>query len=210
MELANANNKSRTQEGWANTLANDNQFGGYRILSHAKKHCFERFGPGRPLIRTCGHKAHLACVEQLRLNNQQKAMSSFMTEELYSCNIEEGEFLCPLCKQISNCVVPSNAREVPYEDDDKMRDEDDLEAEEKKNAFVDTSSLYKWMVNFDSMQVNEKCVESHLSKFESVALTVIYFLAIHRTHPSQRFRPTASTSTNTATTKTTMTRFRST
>ena len=125
---------SSQEEGWA-SCTSGGKLDGYQIVSLAKKHCWRKFGKGRPLVKMCGHKAHLPCVEQLCLSNMQKAASRFaMTGEHFSCNIEDGEFLCPLCKQISNCVVPRFQHWKYLEAEENVEAKENVEAEENMEA----------------------------------------------------------------------------
>ena len=57
-------------------------------------------------MRTCGHAAHLRCVETHTLSLFQKAGLDQPYDGRFAANIDDGEFLCPLCKQLSNILVP--------------------------------------------------------------------------------------------------------
>jgi len=92
-------------KGWANI--NNSQ--GYVILSPLTNLCYtnSRWGSTRPIILQCGHAAHLSCVETHVASIHQKAQSDSPFDGRFAADIKEGEFLCPLCKQLTNVVVPT-------------------------------------------------------------------------------------------------------
>lgn len=91
-------------EGWASVQSSQ----GYVILSPLQALCFSstRWGPTRPIIKQCGHAAHLKCVETHTLSLHHRAAGDQPYDGRFAANISEGEFLCPLCKQLSNILVP--------------------------------------------------------------------------------------------------------
>jgi len=91
-------------EGWASIQSSQ----GYIILSPLSNLCFDnsKWGSTRPLIRQCGHAAHLGCVDAHCLSLHQRAAGEQPYDGRFAANIEDGEFLCPLCKQLSNVLVP--------------------------------------------------------------------------------------------------------
>ena len=94
-----------TAKGWASIQSKD----GYQILSPLTLLCYgpsTRWGWTRPIVRTCGHAAHLRCVETHTLSLFQKAGLDQPYDGRFAANIDDGEFLCPLCKQLSNILVP--------------------------------------------------------------------------------------------------------
>lgn len=95
-------------EGWASVQSSQ----GYIILSPLAEMCFEatKWGPTRPIIRQCGHAAHLGCVDAHCLSLHQRAAGEQPYDGRFAANIEDGEFLCPLCKQLSNVLVPKQGR----------------------------------------------------------------------------------------------------
>ena len=105
-------------QGWASIQS----WQGYVILSPLSSICYTntRWGPTRPIIRQCGHAAHFRCVEAHCLSLHQRAAGNQPYDGRFSANIEDGEFLCPLCKQLSNILIPednnsetNNATPVP-------------------------------------------------------------------------------------------------
>lgn len=93
-------------QGWASIQS----WQGYVILSPLSSLCYTntRWGSTRPIIRQCGHAAHLRCVEAHCLSLHQRAAGNQPYDGRFSANIEDGEFLCPLCKQLSNILIPED------------------------------------------------------------------------------------------------------
>lgn len=91
-------------EGWASVQSSQ----GYVILSPLLSLCFtnSRWGSTRPVIKQCGHAAHLRCVETHTLSLHHRAASEQTYDGRFAANIDDGEFLCPLCKQLSNILIP--------------------------------------------------------------------------------------------------------
>jgi len=94
---------SPSLEGWASVQSSQ----GYIILAPLTNLCFGRWGATRPLLRLCGHAAHLGCVDSYCLNLRQRHEADQPYDGRFAANIKEGEFLCPLCKQLSNVLVPN-------------------------------------------------------------------------------------------------------
>lgn len=97
-------NNDITTEGWASVQSSQ----GYVILSPLTSICYSnsRWGSTRPIIRQCGHAAHLKCVEAHTLSLHQRAAGEQPYDGRFAANIDDGEFLCPLCKQLSNILIP--------------------------------------------------------------------------------------------------------
>ena len=91
-------------KGWASIQSSQ----GYVILSPLVSLCYEntRWGSTRPIVRQCGHAAHLKCVETHTLSLHQRAAGDQPYDGRFAANIDDGEFLCPLCKQLSNILIP--------------------------------------------------------------------------------------------------------
>jgi len=71
-----------------------------------------RWGCTRPIIRQCGHAAHSRCVEIHILSLHQKNATDHPYDGRFAANLNDGEFLCPLCKQLSNVLIPKDTIEV--------------------------------------------------------------------------------------------------
>lgn len=93
-----------TTEGWASVQSSQ----GYVILKPLVLLCYSntRWGMTRPIIKQCGHAAHLKCVETHTLSLHQRAAGEQPYDGRFAANISDGEFLCPLCKQLSNILIP--------------------------------------------------------------------------------------------------------
>ena len=116
-------------EGWASVQSSE----GYVILSPLSSLCFSntRWGSTRPIIRQCGHAAHLKCVETHTLSLHQRAAGEQPYDGRFAANIDDGEFLCPLCKQLSNILIPRDrcARD-PLRSKEAGSKNDDVETSE--------------------------------------------------------------------------------
>jgi len=101
---------NETIEGWGSIQSSQ----GYVILSPLSTLCYNnsRWGSTRPLIRQCGHAAHLLCVEAHCLSLHQRAAGDQPYDGRFAANIDDGEFLCPLCKQLSNILIPDVGRKA--------------------------------------------------------------------------------------------------
>jgi hypothetical protein len=99
-------NSGEITQGWASIQS----WQGYRILSPLSSLCYTntRWGSTRPIIRQCGHAAHFQCVEAHCLSLHQRAAGNQPFDGRFSANIDDGEFLCPLCKQLSNILIPED------------------------------------------------------------------------------------------------------
>ena len=84
-------------EGWASVESSQ----GYEILSPLVNLCHtnSQWGSTRPIIRQCGHAAHLGCVETHVASIHQKAQAESAFDGRFAADIDNGEFLCPLCMQ---------------------------------------------------------------------------------------------------------------
>ena len=91
-------------EGWVSVESSQ----GYVILAPLKELCYNnsRWGSTRPIVKQCGHAAHLGCVETHCLSLHQRSAADQPFDGRFAANVDEGEFLCPLCKQLSNILVP--------------------------------------------------------------------------------------------------------
>lgn len=94
-------------EGWASVMSSQ----GYVILSPLSSLCYSnsKWGATRPIIKQCGHAAHLKCVETHTLSLHQRAAGEQPYDGRFAANINDGEFLCPLCKQLSNILIPRDS-----------------------------------------------------------------------------------------------------
>ena len=102
--VKDAQKNNSITEGWASVQSSQ----GYVILSPLTSICYSnsRWGSTRPIIRQCGHAAHLKCVEAHTLSLHQRAAGEQPYDGRFAANIDDGEFLCPLCKQLSNILIP--------------------------------------------------------------------------------------------------------
>ena len=69
------------------------------------------------LLHTCGHAAHLACWQEYMsgLLRRVAAQESFEGEGLV--RPQRGEFLCPVCRGVANCMLPVAPQDPPHPPD---------------------------------------------------------------------------------------------
>jgi len=182
--------------GWANSTSSSNSLIGYKILSFPSSGAVsssssssspQTFGPPtRPLLKTCGHSAHVSCVDTLRLTSQQKLARGHMFEEKYAANISEGEFLCPLCKQISNAVVPGR-QELPKQE---VREGGGGTATATATAgggsfqFQPVESLPQWLENFHKRSTDDDSTRLLLPLESQLEVGAFYSELYNRVRPS--------------------------
>jgi len=65
-----------------------------------------KWGYTRPVLKLCGHVAHTSCVEAHTLSLHQRNAADQSFDGRFAVNLEQGEFLCPLCKRLCNIVCP--------------------------------------------------------------------------------------------------------
>lgn len=135
-----------TTEGWASVQSSQ----GYVILSPLSHVCYSnsRWGSTRPIIRQCGHAAHLKCVEAHTLSLHQRAAGEQPYDGRFAANIDDGEFLCPLCKQLSNILIPRDSfvnsmqgkktNEVEMKDVNPSAGKDEIDAALDSNVSLQT------------------------------------------------------------------------
>ena len=58
-----------------------------------------------PYLTFCGHLLHMSCRDKYQASLIQQRMQDPF-QQLRSSNVENGEFTCPLCKTLSNTIVP--------------------------------------------------------------------------------------------------------
>ena len=77
-------------EGWASVESSQ----GYVILAPLKELCYNnsRWGSTRPIVRQCGHAAHLGCVETHCLSLHQRSAADQPFDGRFAANVDEGEF----------------------------------------------------------------------------------------------------------------------
>eukprot|EP00536_Pseudo-nitzschia_multiseries_P013927 jgi/Psemu1/291151/fgenesh1_pg.632_\ len=111
----------KVSKGWASMQSSQ----GYVILSPVASLCYEntRWGSTRPIVRLCGHAAHLKCVEAHTLSLHQRSIGDQPFDGRFAANIHDGEYLCPLCKQLSNILVPKDGCAIARGTDDEEKDE---------------------------------------------------------------------------------------
>jgi len=59
-----------------------------------------------PNVSSCGHLIHFGCYDKHISSLQTKLRRDRYFAATTHLNLERGDFECPLCKQVSNCIVP--------------------------------------------------------------------------------------------------------
>jgi len=103
-----------------------------------------KWGSTRPLVKFCGHFAHLHCIEKHTLMLHQKSVDRMNYVGMHCCDLTKGEFLCPACTLISNCVVPALV---------SMPDERCEQPTEKDLEILNASKTYQ-LAMVDSMEAS--------------------------------------------------------
>lgn len=126
-------------EGWASVQSSQ----GYIILSPLVNLCYEntRWGNTRPIIKQCGHAAHLRCVETHTLSLHQRAAGEQPYDGRFAANIDDGEFLCPLCKQLSNILIPRDGCARDRDSSDSSDEVKKVQSSESKDVEFSLRSL---------------------------------------------------------------------
>ncbi len=140
---------NKVVEGWASIQSTQ----GYKILDPVLNLCYKnsRWGASRPLLRQCGHAAHLSCVETHVASIHQKAQAETPYDGRYAADIDDGEFLCPLCKQLCNVVVPAEIASVSTTKEQKG----DIHAPDAKSSKALTDQL----ANLQILLSSKSCME---------------------------------------------------
>ena len=135
----------KVTEGWASMQSSQ----GYIILSPLVSLCYEntRWGSTRPIVFQCGHAAHLKCVEAHMLSIHQRAAGDQPYDGRFAANIDDGEFLCPLCKQLSNILIPRDGCTIIRDGKEKGKEKPDIESIDSKNISLEDKIQYSLTKN---------------------------------------------------------------
>ena len=57
-------------------------------------------------VQFCSHRMHPSCAQRYRMSLLAKALNGTLHEGMQCIDVEKFEFLCPMCKSLSNIVVP--------------------------------------------------------------------------------------------------------
>ncbi len=71
-----------------------------------QKCAWGEWGRPRPHVSLCGHAIHMNCWDAYFASITQRCESDIMLSGQMGVNITRSEFLCPMCKRISNILVP--------------------------------------------------------------------------------------------------------
>ncbi len=125
----------KVTEGWASMQSSQ----GYVILSPLVSLCYEntRWGSTRPIVFQCGHAAHLKCVETHTLSLHQRAAGDQPYDGRFAANIDDGEFLCPLCKQLSNILIPRDGCIIIRDGNNKEKEKPNTQSPDPKTTSIE-------------------------------------------------------------------------
>lgn len=74
--------------------------------SVATKYCFQQWGKTRLMVTTCGHVCHQDCWDSFYASVLQELFSEERFDGRHAIDVNRREFLCPLCKSLSNILIP--------------------------------------------------------------------------------------------------------
>ena len=57
-------------------------------------------------VKTCGHKLHFLCYMNYLSGLKERSRSGLRYEGMNILNLNENEFLCPVCRRLSNNIIP--------------------------------------------------------------------------------------------------------
>eukprot|EP00899_Mesostigma_viride_P015866 jgi/Mesvir1/24280/Mv10978-RA.1 len=58
-------------------------------------------------VMSCGHMCHVDCMDRYFTSLVQRHSQNELYQGANVINLEAGEFLCPLCRRIANCLLPA-------------------------------------------------------------------------------------------------------
>ncbi len=141
-------------KGWATVLG---------CLLPLKKCAWREWGRARPHVALCGHAIHMKCWDAYFASIVQRCESDMMLSGQMGVNINRSEFLCPMCKRISNMLVPCIGQSS-----------DDTETEKCKiPANPSSNNALKWAFagNIDN---DDATIASSLCSIESTDEEVVH------------------------------------
>ncbi|CAM9281630.1 unnamed protein product [Chrysoparadoxa australica] len=89
-------------EGWASLYSVD----GYVILEPVGAHSWHKWGRQRLQVGMCGHAVHYECWDVYYASLLGTSAANQAFEERINLDVGRGEYFCPLCKGLSNVLVP--------------------------------------------------------------------------------------------------------
>lgn len=93
-------------------------------------------------VRLCGHSVHHTCWKSYHESQFQRAITGgHHRHALNAVDVTKNEFLCPLCKSISNVLIPSTANEM----NDLPSTQGDVEMAESPQTGQPDDDLLTWL-----------------------------------------------------------------
>lgn len=93
---------SHPTQGWVSEFSSDR----HRLVEPMSPYCFQQWGKTRVLVTLCGHVCHQDCWDSFYANVLQEMISEERVDGRHAIDVARREFLCPLCKSLSNVLVP--------------------------------------------------------------------------------------------------------
>lgn len=78
--------------------------------SNSKLSVYDGFGPADCdgiYLSSCGHAVHQGCLDRYLLSLKERHVRRNIYEGAHILDLEKGEFLCPVCRQLANSVLPA-------------------------------------------------------------------------------------------------------
>ena len=98
---------------WEATIAKHQRAGSSRgaLTSHSPTNCSFDMSYGMN-VKTCGHKMHFGCYMNYMNTLLDRSKSGLGYEGMNILNLGDKEFLCPVCRRLSNVLVPCTTWKV--------------------------------------------------------------------------------------------------
>ncbi len=141
-------------KGWATVLD---------CLLPLQKCAWREWGRARPHVALCGHAIHVKCWDAYFASVVQRCESDMMLSGQMGVNINRSEFLCPMCKRISNILVPC----IDQSSDDTETQKYKIPADPSSN------NALKWAFA-GNIDIDDATIASSLSSIESMDEEVVH------------------------------------
>ncbi|KAK7293058.1 hypothetical protein RJT34_15919 [Clitoria ternatea] len=89
------------------------------IESTSRHPSYDGFGPmdcDGIHLSSCGHAVHQGCLDRYLSSLKERSVRRIVFEGGHIVDPDQGEFLCPVCRRLVNCVLPTLTEEIqkPY------------------------------------------------------------------------------------------------
>ncbi|XP_061343240.1 E3 ubiquitin-protein ligase PRT6 [Gastrolobium bilobum] len=94
-----------------NSSASENACGENASVESTSQHpAYDGFGPtdcDGVHLSSCGHAAHQGCLDRYLSSLKERYVRRIVFEGGHIVDPDQGEFLCPVCRRLVNCVLPT-------------------------------------------------------------------------------------------------------